>query len=115
MAVLADPAYVFVPGAGQLAVPKIILFLQKNIKVPGLVDIKQQSQKRPRPMVHPHAGDGIAVRQKLSRTLANDGRITAIDTNPRAIVDQIFSDQMGFDEDERQKIRASGSYRKRFQ
>ena len=62
-----------------------------DIKIPGLIQIKLRSYKRPKAMIHPYTGNIIPVCNKFSLTTSYNCGICSINTNTSIIINDHLS------------------------
>ncbi len=60
---------------------EIMDLTQQYVQITGLIDVKLDGIERPKTMIHPDAGNLVAICYEFSRGAADDGGIAAIQAN----------------------------------
>ncbi len=103
-AVFGLPRQVEALGAADELVLEVDLVLQQELQVAGGVEVELGGQQRPRAVVHPHAGDVVAVGLELARLRADDGGVAAVAAHAGVVAEQEFPYIGRLHEQQRQAI-----------
>ncbi len=98
------PGQVTALGAVDEGVLEIDLWSQQEGQIAGLVNVEAGRQVGPGPVVHPDAGDVVAVGLEFAGARADDGRIAAIYADAGIVARQELAHLVRFQQQEREAI-----------
>ena len=81
------PFFIMRSSSFCLKILEIWNLLKKDIHIPGLIHIKLRCHKWPESMIHPHAGNVVAVCDKFTLSVSDDRGIGSIDAYSTVIID----------------------------
>ena len=83
-----------------MRVLEIGCFFKQDVEIPGLVDVQLRSHKRPEGVIHPDAGDAVAIRDKISASVPDNGGVGAVDSDTAVVCLDHLSDVLRFHQEQ---------------
>ncbi len=82
---VSRPEGIYAGSAHSLRIFEIGRFSIQDVEIPGLVNVQLCSHKGPEGVIHPDAGNAVAVRDKIPVSVPDNGGVGAVDTDPAVV------------------------------
>ena len=95
-ALIRPPIGIDLPAAMGYVVFEVGLLAQQEAEIARLIEVELDGQQRPGAVIHPNAGDVVAVGLELARLAADDGGVAAVDAHAGEVVVQTLAHRARF-------------------